>query len=260
MSQPVLDYQGNAAPSGRFSRRAIWAVVFCAVCFATMVLLYLCFTVWLVKPSTVGMLFWVLIASFLATVVMGTRLRRPAIRVRGWWLAVVAVCLVPFSCLGTLPLFGPPAETIAIRFQFANRDHFYKIAEACRSYAAKHGSYPPHLAVLIAEGTISAEDLLDPFSHTTAAVVPSGCVPADWPKLVPVIDTHSDYIYVGAGLPEDPNTEVIILYDKPVSERGGRLIQRVISDDFVQDSDLARVFATDAATRAVHYLPAIKPP
>jgi hypothetical protein len=260
MSQPVPDYQGKISARGPFSRRATWAAVFCGVSITTTVLIYLCFSTWLVRPSTVGLLFWLDIASSLATIVLGTRLRRPAIRPRGGWLAAIAVCLVPFSCLATVPLLGPPLETLEFRVRHANQAHFSKLAKACESYGRAHGSFPPHLAVLIAEGSILPEDLIDPFSRTAPAVLPSPLAPADWPKIAPLIDAHSDYVYTGAGLPADTKPEVIVLYDKPVSERGGRLVQRVIFQDFVEDADVAKVFADDAARRAAIHLPAIKPP
>ncbi len=260
MSQPVLNYHTNRSSNRPFSRRALLSAFFCAISITSVVLLYSCHFTWLARPSTVTLLFNLLFGSILATIITGVRLRRPALSPRGNWLAVVAVCLALSSCMATLPLLGPARESIEYNFQYANLSHFHKIYDACKTYASRSGAYPPHLAVLVADGSISPDDLLDPFSHTAPAILPSPLAPADWPKIVSLIDAHSDYVYTGSGVPIDSGPEVIILYDKPIPERGGRYILCDANNAFVQDADLAAFFATDAKARAANHLPHISPP
>lgn len=245
----ILEYQRGTAGTP-FNRRNLLAAAFCATSIILLVLLYLCKLYWLVRPSTVERVEIAWLVSIVAAIAAAVRLRRHAVIGRGHWLAIVAAVLALCSCLGGLPLFGPASEGVYFRFEYANRDHFGKIAEACRDYAGRHSLYPEHLAVLVAEGAIATEDLLDPFSRTKKATLPAGIGAGDWRKVQALIDAHCDYVYIGAGLPDATvEPDVILLYDKPIAQRNGRLIRELFGDRFVSDADLSARFAADEALR-----------
>jgi len=221
-------------------------------------ILLMCSVYWLIRPSNVETIRLATLLILLATVafnitalVSATRHRTTQ---RGFILAIMAFILTFPSCGLFTTLMGPASEVPQCRFDYATRENQWKIVRELQLYRETHDAYPPHLAVLLASGRLKPRDLLDPFSKTAPLTLSTSLTPAAWPTIVADVDRHSDIIYTAADYRGDDEA-VILLYDKRVSERSGRLMNLQSGERFVTLADLPAVFAAHNATRARNGLP-----
>ena len=232
---------------------------------ASEALLLMCSAYWLVRPAMVESIrlgsLALLLAAFVfnATALVSSSRQRGA--QRGFVLALLMFLATFPSCFFFLMLCGPAAEVPQFRFDYATREHQFKIAKILQAYAETHAAYPPHLAVLVANGKLAPSDLLDPFSNTRPLVIPAGLGAGDWRRIVAAVDAHCDFIYTAGDLPLNyvaaDSEKLIVLYDKGVPGRDGRLVRRGwgYEEIFVKLADLPAEFAAHNAARAAIGLP-----
>jgi hypothetical protein len=131
----------------------------------------------------------------------------------------------------------------------------------CGIYAASHnGKYPPHLAVLILQGTLAPRDVAG--LGLPAYIPPSPLPPVSyWPLIATEVDAHSAFIYTAADLydpfPAILDSHIILAYSKPdhAITPGHRVLLSADGARYVPDADLPAVFAASNAARAKLHLP-----
>jgi hypothetical protein len=93
-----------------------------------------------------------------------------------------------------------------------------ELAKACIAYSDDHGEplLPPHLAVVVLTKTIDPKSLLDPNARIHNPPLDAATIAAapDWRSLAPAVDAHCDFVYVGAGLPNNIDSSRSLLYSK----------------------------------------------
>jgi hypothetical protein len=94
------------------------------------------------------------------------------------------------------------------------------ISADAQSYRATHdGHWPPHLAALLGEG-LPSKHLRYAYSDTPDLPATATAAAADqWSLIAGVVDSHCDYVYLGADLPPSPKASaeavhIVVLYGK----------------------------------------------
>ncbi len=113
-----------------------------------------------------------------------------------------------------LPAFAQ-AHILAGRAESAM--HLHNISQACTAYAHGHQNlFPPNFAVLVAEGTLTAKDLIDPNSGRQAADL-SGLTPgqrADVSLVARRLEGHCDYVLAAANQYDADNQSEVLAYER----------------------------------------------
>ncbi len=95
--------------------------------------------------------------------------------------------------------------------------HLHNICQACTAYAHGHQNrFPPNFAVLVAEGTLKARDLIDPNSGRQAADL-SGLTPGqrtDVSLVARRLEGHCDYILAAANQYDADNQNQVLAYER----------------------------------------------
>ncbi len=149
------------------------------------------------------------------------------------------------------------ARAAAQRAQEASNMH--QIYLACVIYATEYEThYPPHLAAALPE-LVSPSCLVER-GHTPPTVPPS-FDPKAWRSLVPEVDAHCDFVYVGADLPPSDaiadSSAIILFYAKPSVPEGRNIAFADGRVAFVPAADLPRTFDQSNRARARYKLPPI---
>lgn len=270
---PILDYSNPPPQRRKICKWALFAPVvavgiFVLTAYLGVVLLGMGHTKLSFGAITIGPL-----SSIMFSVYALRKIRQSGGLMIGKTIAILAIC---FSiCTGLLcPGFAISLESSKhLAYTTATGARMMNIGKACRVYADDNNDhFPPHLAVLLTTHAITPKELIDLNAPITLTPFPESRLvpPSDWRSIAAEVETHSDFIYVGADLTNSDDTEIIVVYTKlgrihkhmkfPEEswDGQGRLVGYADGHtELVLDSDLAGVFGKSNAARIKLGLPPI---
>ena len=177
--------------------------------------------------------------NHLAAAVQQSRPRHASLR-HHFGCAAICATLLLCAAMGSFSSFVPSAlfrslySIVDVPVLSAMHDvqasiNAAAIANACAAYAKTHNSrYPPHLAVLVIDGSCDVESLHVPGG--TANIIDTSSLPkseTDWPKIAAIVESGSDFEYVGADLPTElhrDESKLITVYSKTTLHDGSRVL------------------------------------
>jgi hypothetical protein len=125
---------------------------------------------------------------------------------------------IPAVAFGTAVMIPSLGRARELANRAADGASLTGIAKAANLYGAENNdALPPHMAVLLINGWVSPKGLVSRSSNTKPLELTPQQLDAaktDWKTIAPLVDAHTDFIYVGAGMHNDVDATIPLVFSR----------------------------------------------